>query len=117
MSPPLFFSLENIFALQRRVCICQGLLLARNPFQSTQPRVVCPWNEVLHPIRSSSPYPSAQPPIKLLTSHRHLQSIERILHNVVRVEFVHLSHNGIAIRLMRFREEQELHPRRCLKAR
>lgn len=71
-----------------------------------------------HPwFHSPSPNPSAQPPIKLLAPHRHLQRIERILHHIVGIELIDLPHNSIAIRLMRLRKQQKLDTRRRLKAR
>lgn len=47
-------------------------------------------------------------PIERLAPHRHLQLVERILHDVVRVQFVDAAHRRIHVRLLRLREEQEL---------
>src|SRR5438105_1655623 len=59
---------------------------------------------------SSSPNldKSIQPPIKLLTSDRHLDCIKRILHHIVRIQLVYLLHHGIDIRLLGFCKEQKL---------
>jgi len=55
-------------------------------------------------------------PVKCLTPYRHLQLIKRILHHIVRVQFVDLPYNHIHIRLLRLREQQELRPRHRLEA-
>ncbi len=52
-----------------------------------------------------------QLPIKRLTADRHLCLIKRILHDVIRVELVYLPQRRVYIRLLRFREKQELRPR------
>lgn len=59
---------------------------------------------------SSSSDPSPKPPVKLLTPHRHLQRIKRILRDIVCVELIHFSHNRVAIRLIGFCEDQKLDP-------
>ncbi len=55
-------------------------------------------------------------PLKSLTSDRHLQLIERILHDIITVQFINSLHNNINIRLLRLREQQKLRPRKRLKA-
>lgn len=55
--------------------------------------------------------------IERLTPDRHLQTIKRILHHIIRVELVHLAHDNVDIRLLRLREEQKLGPRHRLEAR
>lgn len=108
---------ETFFTLQRGACICQNLLPARYPPDPSESGwYVCSMRSFA-PNHSSSPDPSAQSPIKLLTSHRHLQGIERILHDIVGVELINLRDNRITVRLVRFGEEQEFHAGRCLKAR
>lgn len=67
-------------------------------------------------LDSSSPDPSPKPSIKFLTSHWHLQGIKRILRNIICVEFIYLSHDSVAIWLMRFRKQQKLDTSGCLKA-
>lgn len=56
-----------------------------------------------------------QTPLKLLTAYRHLQLVEGILHHIIRVQLIHLSHNRVHIRLARFGEEQKLGAREGLK--
>lgn len=49
-----------------------------------------------------------QMPIKRLAPDGHLQLVKRVLHHIIGVELVNLPHDQIHVRLMRFREEQEL---------
>ena len=66
---------------------------------------------LLHPKKPPSTslcsHITHQPPLKLLTPYRHLQLIKRVLHHIIRVQLIHLPHDGIHIRLARFREQQE----------
>ena len=55
-------------------------------------------------------------PLKCLTPYRHLQLIKRILHHIIAVQFIDSLHDNIHIRLLRLREQQELHPRKSLEA-
>ena len=49
-------------------------------------------------------------PIKRLTPNRHFHLIERILHHIVRIQLIYPPQYPIDIRLLRFREDQELRP-------
>ena len=62
------------------------------------------WMDTIHSSHLSSPNPSPEPPVKLLAPHWHLQRIKWILRDVIGIELIHLSHNSVAIRLLRFRE-------------
>ena len=84
---------------------------------SFHPRVIhCPY--VLITCISSPPNldEPIQPPIKLLAPDRHLHSIERVLHNEVGIQFIHLLYHSIHVGLLRLRHQQELGPRLCLEA-
>lgn len=59
---------------------------------------------------------STQMSIKRLTLDRHIHLIEGILQHIVRVELIHLPYDDIHIRLMGFREEEELGASQRLKA-
>ena len=67
---------------------------------------------------SSSPdfYESIQSPVKLFAPDRHLHCVEWVLHHIVCIQLVYLLHHCVHIRLLRLREEEELHSRLCLKA-
>ena len=54
--------------------------------------------------------------VKSFTPNWHLQLIERILGHIIRIQFVHLPHDNIDIRLMWFREQEKLGARKCLEA-
>lgn len=54
-------------------------------------------------------------PIESLTSHRHLKLIERILHNIIRIQLINLIHNRFHTPRNRIREKQELGPRQGLE--
>lgn len=54
--------------------------------------------------------------IERLTPHRHLQLVERVLHDVVRVQLVYLAHDDVDVGHQRVREQQELGPRHRLEA-
>lgn len=56
-----------------------------------------------------------QPPIELLAPNRHLNGIERILHDVIRIQFIYPLHHSIDIRLLGLSEEQELDTGLCLE--
>lgn len=56
-------------------------------------------------------------PIPRLGSDRHLDLIEGVLHDVVRIQLIHFSQNHIHVRLMRFREQEELRAGQSLEAR
>lgn len=49
-----------------------------------------------------------QPSIELLAPDWHLDGVERVLHDVVCIQFVYLLHHRIHIRLLGLSEEQEL---------
>lgn len=55
-------------------------------------------------------------PIEGFAPHRHLELIERILHDIVGVQLVDLFHDNVDIGHERVGEEQELRPRQRLKA-
>lgn len=59
---------------------------------------------------------SPQLPLPNITPNGHLHLIKRILHNIIRIKLINSLRNSIDIWLIRFREQQELGPRQCLKA-
>ena len=48
-----------------------------------------------------------QPSVKLLTPYWHLHGIERVLHDIVGVQFVYLLHHAVDVRLLWLGEEEE----------
>lgn len=50
------------------------------------------------------PHIPHQPPLPPLTPNRHLQLVKWVLHHIIRIQLIYLSHNLIYIRLLRFRE-------------
>ena len=62
------------------------------------------------------PHITHQKPIKRLAPNRHFCLIKRILHHIIRIQFINLPHNHLHIRLLRFRKQQEFRPRERLKA-
>lgn len=58
----------------------------------------------------------AQMPIKGLALDRHIDLVEGVLHDVVRIQLVDLADDDIHVRLVRLGEEQELRARQSLKA-
>ena len=55
-------------------------------------------------------------PVESLTPNRHLQLVERILHNIVAVKLINPPYNNLHIRLLRLCEQQELRARKSLEA-
>lgn len=53
--------------------------------------------------------------IEFLTPNRHLDGIEGVLHNIVRIQLVYLPHRGINVGLCRFCEEEEFDAGLCLE--
>lgn len=53
---------------------------------------------------------------ELLTAYRHLQRVEWILHDEIRINVVASAQDDIGVALSRFREEEELCASGCLKA-
>jgi hypothetical protein len=66
---------------------------------------------------SSSPdlHESVQASVELLTSNRHLDGIEWVLHHEIRIQLVNLLQRRLGIRLSWLRKEQELDARKCLE--
>jgi hypothetical protein len=56
-------------------------------------------------------------PIEGLASHRHLDLIERVLHDEVRIKLVDLLHHRVHIARHGIREQEELRARQGLKTR
>lgn len=52
-----------------------------------------------------------QLPVKHVGPDRHLELIERVLHDIVRVEIIHLANRDVHICLRRVREQQKLDAR------
>jgi hypothetical protein len=73
---------------------------------------------IIFPTRRPSPPDldeAIQAPIKLLAPNRHLDGIERVLHDVVGIQLIYLLHHCVHIGLLRLSEEQELDTGLCLE--
>lgn len=63
-----------------------------------------------------TPDPVLNVPLEFLAANRHLQAVEGILHDIVGVQLVAFADDLFGVLLNGFREEEELGPRRSLKA-
>lgn len=69
-----------------------------------------PFHGIIFLVNScSSPdlYKTIQPSIEFLAPDRHLHSVERVLHDVVCVQFIYLLHHRVYVRLLGLCEEEE----------
>ena len=70
------------------------------------------------PLLSSLPWrpnKSRNLPLPLVSPDWHIHLIKRILHNIIRIQFVNLPHYNIDVRLVRFRKQEKFGPREGLK--
>jgi hypothetical protein len=58
-------------------------------------------------LLSPPPQPLTNRPIPALDPHRHLELVERVLHDVIRVALIHALHDGVDVRHERVGYEQE----------
>ena len=61
-------------------------------------------------------HPALYGPLELVASNRHLEAVERVLHDIVRVQLIALAQDDVRVALRRLGEEQELCARGCLVA-